>query len=72
MIRLKFQLLVVIMLLAGFHNLASAQTHYSSNVAIGAKGGATMSQVFFNPSVRESFVPGFIGGVMVRYIEENH
>ena len=31
-----------------------------------------MSQVFFNPSVRQTFNVGMIGGVMVRYIEENH
>lgn len=51
---------------------AASQTHYSSNVALGVRGGATMSEVFFNPSVRQSFIPGFTGGVMVRYVEENH
>ena len=49
-----------------------SQTHYSSNVAIGAKAGMDMSRVFFNPSVEQSFNLGFTGGVMVRYIEENH
>ena len=49
-----------------------AQTHYSSNVAIGVKGGATFSEVFFNPSVRQKFNPGMTAGVMVRYIEEDH
>ena len=51
---------------------ASAQTHYSSNVALGVKGGATFSEIFFNPSVRQRFTPGMTAGVMVRYIEENH
>ncbi len=49
-----------------------AQTHYSSNVAIGVKGGMDVSQVFFNPSVRQSLKLGMTGGVMVRYVEENH
>ncbi len=48
------------------------QTHYSSNVAIGVKGGVDFSQVFFNPSVQQKICIGMTGGVMVRYIEENH
>ena len=51
---------------------SAGQTHYSSNVAIGVKGGMDMSQVFFNPSVRQSFNLGMTAGVMVRYVEENH
>lgn len=50
----------------------AAQTHYNSNVSVGVRGGATFSEVFFNPSVRQKFTQGFTGGVMVRYIEENH
>ena len=49
-----------------------AQTHYDANIAIGAKGGMTFSEVFFNPSVKQSFLPGTTFGVMVRYVEENH
>lgn len=49
-----------------------SQTHYSSNVTVGAKGGMDFSRVFFNPSVKQSFQPGITAGVMVRYIEENH
>lgn len=50
----------------------SAQTHYSSNVALGVKGGMTLSDVFFNPSVNQKMKMGFTGGVMFRYVEENH
>ncbi len=50
----------------------SAQTHYSSNVSIGAHGGVDFSQVFFNPSVRQKFAMGMTAGVMFRYIEESH
>lgn len=49
-----------------------AQTHYSSNVAIGVKGGADLSRVNFTPSVKQSFALGMNGGVTIRYIEENH
>lgn len=49
-----------------------AQTHYSSNVSIGAKAGADLSKVFFNPSVKQVLNPGFMAGVTFRYIEESH
>lgn len=49
-----------------------SQTHYSSNVAVGVRGGVDFSQVFFNPSVRQKFAPGMTAGVTFRYIEENH
>lgn len=48
------------------------QTHYSSNVAIGAKGGIDFTRVFFNPGVRQTMAMGSTAAVMVRYIEENH
>lgn len=48
------------------------QTHYSSNVAVGVKGGMDFSQVFFNPKVKQKFLPGATAGLMIRYIEENH
>lgn len=51
---------------------ASAQTHYSSNVCLGVKGGADMSRVMFSPSVRQGWKPGATAGFMFRYIEENH
>lgn len=51
---------------------AISQTHYSSNVTLGVKGGVTLSEVFFNPSVRQKFNQGVTAGVMFRYIEENH
>lgn len=56
---------------AGFTTMFS-QTHYSSNVAVGVRGGVDFSQVFFNPSVRQKFALGMTAGVTFRYIEENH
>lgn len=49
-----------------------AQTHYSSNITVGAKAGADLSRIFFNPSVKQDFKPGVIVGGTFRYIEENH
>lgn len=51
---------------------AHSQTHYSSNVSVGVRGGVDFSKVFFNPAVKQSMAMGMTGGVMVRYIEENH
>lgn len=48
------------------------QKHYSSNVALGVKGGADYSMVFFNPSVKQKLQQGVNAGLMVRYVEENH
>lgn len=53
-------------------NCAKAQTHYSSNVAIGVKGGMDFSEVFFNPNVRQKVALGMTGGIMFRYVEEDH
>ncbi len=63
---------IIMMALAFITPTLSAQTHYNSNVAIGVKGGATMSEVFFNPSVRQKLHLGMTGGVMIRYVEEDH
>lgn len=59
-------------IVVGITSPLSAQTHYSSNVAIGAKGGLDFSRVFFNPNVKQKFNMGYTGGILVRYIEENH
>lgn len=51
---------------------ANAQTHYSANVSVGAKGGVDLSRVFFSPTVKQSWPVNPTLGVMIRYIEENH
>ncbi len=51
---------------------ASAQTHYEGNIAVGAKGGVTLSRLKFSPSVPQTMLPGFMAGVTFRYIEEKH
>lgn len=49
-----------------------AQTHYSANICVGAKGGIDLSRAFFSPSVKQSWALNPTCGATVRYIEENH
>lgn len=49
-----------------------AQTHYDANIAVGVKGGVTLSRMFFNPSVRQQMPLGTTAGLTFRYTEENH
>lgn len=52
--------------------VCNAQTHYSSNVSVGLKGGVDLSRVSFTPSVKQGFLLGGNAGITFRYIEENH
>lgn len=65
-------LVMTLLLIVTIHLEGLAQTHYSSNVSIGVKGGADISRMFFNPSVKQGMKPGFMAGFMFRYIEESH
>ncbi len=51
---------------------AHAQTHFTSRIDIGARGGVTFSNVMFKPSIISKFGIGYTGGVTFRYSEENH
>ena len=51
---------------------ATSQTHYERTIDVGGKAGATLSKVNFNPSVKQSLLPGFTAGAMFRYIEEKN
>ena len=50
----------------------SAQNHYEPNIAIGAKGGYTMSKLAFNPSVPQNMQGGLMIGATFRYAEEKN
>ncbi len=52
--------------------VAIAQSHYTSRVSLGVKGGVDFSRVFFNPSVKQSMLTGAVAGVTFIYIEETH
>ncbi len=51
---------------------SSAQTHYTSRIYVGAKGGVDLSRMFFNPSVKQVLKPGAMFGFMFRYVEERN
>lgn len=72
MYKLNYVILISTFLLILGSDRSVAQTHYSSNVALGLKGGMDFSEIFFNPHVKQTFVPGATVGLMIRYIEENH
>ncbi len=52
--------------------VCEAQTHYTSQVFLGAKGGIETSQIFFNPSIKQKLPIGAVSGIMIRYVEERH
>ena len=51
---------------------AVAQVHYKGTIAVGAKAGASLSRVNFNPTVQQTMLPGMTAGAMFRYIEEKN
>lgn len=51
---------------------AAAQRYYSPDFAIGVRGGGTMSNMAWQPSVRQSMTPGIIAGITMRYTEEKY
>lgn len=51
---------------------ATAQRYYTPDLAIGAKAGATVSEMAWSPTVRQQFTPGVTAGLCLRYTEENH
>lgn len=53
-----------------FSCVVNAQTHYKPHLSVGFKGGMTMSEMSFSPSVKQSFTDGTAGAVTFRYTEE--
>ena len=50
----------------------SAQRFYTPDFAIGVKGGGTVSEMAWSPTVRQQFTPGATAGVCLRYTEEKY
>lgn len=65
--RLRLILIALVMCLP-----AAAQRYYEPDLSIGAKAGATVSEMAWSPTVRQQFTPGFTAGICMRYTEENH
>ncbi len=55
------------MVLAAWCTLAAQSQR---DIAVGAKAGATLSRLNFNPTVPQTMLPGMTAGVTFRYIEE--
>lgn len=49
-----------------------AQTLYDSRVSIGGKAGVTLSRTMFSPSVPQTMLMGYMGGIAFRYAEEKN
>lgn len=68
---MKKLILAVLGILIGI-SCCLAQTHFDSRVDLGVRGGITLSEVMFKPSITQKFGIGKTFGVTFRYIEENH
>jgi len=51
---------------------AQAQRMYAPDFALGVRAGATLSQMAWQPSVRQQFTPGYTIGITARYTEEKY
>lgn len=51
---------------------ASAQRTYAPDFALGVKGGMTLSEMGWQPSVQQGFTPGAAIGIVARYTEEKY
>lgn len=65
----RFLLTIIISFIA---LVGYSQREYSPKFYVGGKGGVTMSQMFFSPTVKQSMLMGYMGGVTVKYTEENY
>ncbi len=48
----------------------AAQTHYKPHISVGVKGGMSMAEMSFSPSVKQTWNNGSTGAVTIRYTEE--
>lgn len=64
--------LLLIVLIASGVLAADAQRYYSPDFAIGVRAGTSMSNMAWQPSVRQTMTPGFIAGITLRYTEEKY
>lgn len=61
-----------LLLLAMVATVASAQRFYSPDLAIGVRAGASVSNMAWQPAVRQSMTPGAMFGLTIRYTEEKY
>lgn len=68
---MKKLMFAVILMWSGI-SCCLAQSHFDSRVDLGVRGGVTLSEVMFKPSITQKFGMGETFGVTFRYTEENH
>lgn len=64
--------LILLMVMACMGLMASAQTHYEGNIAVGGKAGVTISRLQFSPNVPQTMLMGMMMGATFRYMDERH
>ena len=67
---MKRHLLYIILSLISFG--AFAQRQYTPKFYIGGKAGMALSKMTFEPSVKQSMLTGYMGGLTLKYTEEKH
>ena len=72
LLNINLRMCALSLIALGVSLVASAQTHYESNIAVGGKAGVTLSKLRFNPSVPQSMLLGTVMGASFRYVEERH
>ena len=55
-----------------WHTGWAQRSDYQPEFTVGVKGGTTLSRVSFTPTVTQSQLLGYTGGVSIRYIEEKY
>lgn len=68
----KICIIIIVAFASIFSFAGMAQTHYESNITVGAKAGMALSRISFYPSVPQSMINGIMFGATFRYIEERH
>lgn len=51
---------------------ANAQRHTQSILSFGVNQGVTLSKINFDPIVSQKLYPGYTGGIVIKYLSEDH
>lgn len=65
-------IVVCFLLLSGIFSVHAQTVFIDPEISVGVQGGYGASMVNFNPSVDQSFLTGYTGGLVFRYIAEKN
>ena len=65
-----FRYILFVIAVVSLQSGLAQRSDYQPEFTVGVKGGTTLSRVSFTPTVTQSLLLGYTGGVSVRYIEE--